>query len=146
MRLLEEIGDKLANVVEGFQSKQSLRDRDRDRYNSRSRDNYRNRSRERRESRDNSRYRDRDRDIGRGRDRSNSRDGRRNKPRSGTGQRYFDKNEYCNYCDKTGHTTHRCHKLENYLKRKGKKIISHEEEDVQELAQAVQDWAQKSKA
>ena len=34
---------------------------------------------------------------------------------------------------------HRCHKLENYLKRKGKKIILPEEEDVQELAQVVQD-------
>ena len=36
-----------------------------------------------------------------------------------------------------GHTTHRCFKLVDYLKRKGKKIILHEEE-VQELAQAVQ--------
>ena len=47
-------------------------------------------------------------------------------------------NEFCNYCDRTGHTTHRCFKLVDYLKRKGKKIILHEEEDVQELAQALQ--------
>ena len=72
-------------------------------------------------------------------DSRHGRGGRRNQQRSGTGQRYFDKNEFCNYCDKTGHTTHRCNKLENYLKRKGKKIILHEEEDVQELAQVVQD-------
>ena len=32
-----------------------------------------------------------------------------------------------------------CHKLENYLKKKGKKIILHEEEDVQELGQVMQD-------
>ena len=30
-------------------------------------------------------------------------------------------------------------RLENYLKRKGKKIVLHEEDDVQEIAQAVQD-------
>ena len=63
---------------------------------------------------------------------------RRKPQRSGTGQRNFDKNGFCNYCDITGHTTHRCFKLVDYLKRKGKKIISHDEEEVQELAQAVQ--------
>ena len=46
-RLLNEIGDRLANVVENFQSKQSLRDRDRDRSHSRGRnslrDDYKNR-------------------------------------------------------------------------------------------------------
>ena len=94
VKQLDKIGDKLANIVEDFQNKQSTRNgrgRDRDRSNSRgrdnsrdyyknrswdrrdNRDNYRNRSRERRDSRDNSR----DRDRGRGRDRSNSRDGRR---------------------------------------------------------------------
>ena len=112
----------------------------RDRSNSRGRDNsrnnYRNRDRDRRDSRDYNRNRSRDdsRDRDRDRGRSNSRDGRRNQHRSGTGQRYFDKNEFCNYCDRTGHTTHRCYRLENYLKRKGKKIILHEEEDVQEIA------------
>ena len=53
----------------------------------------------------------------RGRDRSNSREGRRNQPRSGSGQRYFDRNDFCNYCNSTGHATHRCFRLENYLKR-----------------------------
>ena len=82
---------------------------------------------------------ERTRDRDRGRDRTDSRDERRNHQRSGSGQRYFDKNEFCNYCDRTGHTTHRCFRLENYLRRKGKKIILHEEDDVQEIAQAVQD-------
>ena len=86
-----------------------------------------NRSRDRRDSRDNSR------DRGRGRDRSNSRDGRRNQPRSGSGQRYFDKNDFCNYCNRTGHPTHRCFRLENYLKRKGKRIVLHDDDDVQEI-------------
>ena len=149
VRLLDKIGDKLENVVdvvEDFQRKQSSRDRDRDRSNSRdrdhSRDNYKNRDRDRRDSKDHNRNKSKDNNRDRYRDRSNSRnerDRRRNQQRSGTGQRYFDKNEFCNYCDKAGHTTHRCHKLENYLKKKGKKIILHEEEDVQELAQAVQD-------
>ena len=69
----------------------------------------------------------------------NERDRRKNQQRSGTSQRHFDNNEFCNYCDRAGHTTHRCYKLENYLKRKGKKITLHEEEDVQELAQMMQD-------
>ena len=36
-------------------------------------------------------------------------------------------------------TTHRCFKLENYLKRQGKRIVLHDDDDVQEIAQAVQD-------
>ena len=151
VRLLDKMGDRLANVVdvvEDFQRKQSSRDRDRDRSNSRdrehSRDNYKNRDRDRRDRRDYNKNKSRDnsRDRDRHRDRSNSRnerDRRKNQQRSGTSQRYFDKNEFCNYCDRAGHATHRCHKLENYLKREGKKIILHEKEDVQELAQAVQD-------
>ena len=155
VKQLDKIGDKLGNVVEDFQKKQLLRNsrcRDRDRSNSRhrdnSRDNYRNRSWDRRDNRDNYRNksrdsrdnsRDRDRDRDRGRDRSNSRDGRINQPRSGSSQRYFDRNDFCNYCNKTGHTTHRCFRLENYLKRKGKRIVLHDEDAVQEIAQAVQD-------
>ena len=158
VKQLDKIGDKVANVVEDFQKKQQTRnsrDRDRNRSNSRDRNNsrdnyrnrswdrrdnrdrYRNRSGDRRDSRDNSR--DRDRDIGRGRDRSNSREGRRNQPRSGSGQRYFDRNDFCNYCNRTGHATHRCFRLENYLKKKGKRIVLHDDDDVQEIAQAVQD-------
>ena len=105
IRLLDKIGDKLSSVVHDFQRIQSSRDRDRDRLKSRGRDNlrdnYKNRDRDRRDSRDYNRNRSRDdsrdRDD-RGRDRSNSRDGRRNQQRSGTGQRYFDKNEFRNYC------------------------------------------------
>ena len=87
VKQLDNIGDKLANVVEDFQKKQNSRNsrgRNRDRSNSRSRDNsretyrdnYRNGSRDNyyrnrsRGSRENSR--DRDRGRGRGRDRSNS--------------------------------------------------------------------------
>ena len=150
VKQLDKIGEKLANVVEDFQKKQhsrKSRGRDRDRSNSRSRDNsrdnyrngirdnFRNRSRDRRDSRDNSR----DRDRGRGRDRSNSREGRRNQPRSGSSQRYVDRNDFCNYCNRTGHPTHRCFRLENYLKRKGKRIVLHDDDDVQEIAQPVQD-------
>ena len=93
VKQLDKIGDKLVNVVfQDFQKKQSsTNSRGRDN----SRDNYRNRSRDRRDSRDNGR------DRGRCRDRSNSRDGRRNQQRSGSGQRYVDKNYFCNYCNKT---------------------------------------------
>ena len=135
VKQLDKIGDKLANVVGDFQKEQNSRNsrgRNRDRSKCRRRDNsrdnyrdnyrnggrdnyYRNRSRD---SRDNSG--DRDRYRGRGRDRSNSRE-RRNQPRSGSGQRYFDRNDFCNYCNKTGHSTHNCFRLENYLKIKGKK-------------------------
>ena len=30
------------------------------------------------------------------------REGRRNQQRSGSGQRYFDRNDFCNYCNRTG--------------------------------------------
>ena len=104
--IIDEIGDRLANVV-----KTSSRDRDRDRSPSRSRgrnnlrDNYRNtsRSRDRDDSRDHPTDNYRDRDRGK----HNSRNGRK----SGTGQRNFNNIEFCNYCDITGHTTHRCYKL-----------------------------------
>ena len=46
---------------------------------------------------------------------------RSNQQRSGSGQRYFDKKDFCEYCNRTGHPAHRCFKLENYLKRQGKK-------------------------
>ena len=123
VKQLDKIGDKLTNVVEDFQKKQNIRNgrgRNRNRSNSRSRDNsrenyrdnyrgYRNRSRD---SRDNSR------DRGRGRDRSNSRDRRRSQPRSGSGQRYFDKGEICSFCSRSGHLAHNCFRLEGYLKKK----------------------------
>ena len=152
VRLLDKMGDRLTNVVdvvEDFQRKQSSRNGDRERSNSRdrdySRDNYKNRDKDRRDSRDynrNKRSRDDSRERDRHRDRSNlinERVRRKNQQRSGTSQRHFDSNEFCNYCDRAGHTTHRCYKLENYLKRNGKKITLHEEEDVQELAQVMQD-------
>ena len=141
------IGDKLANVVEDFQKKQNSRNsrgRNRDRSNSRSRensrDNYRNGNRDYYRNRsgdswDNSR--DRDRDRGRERDRSNSRE-RRNQPRSGSGQRYFDRGETCSFCNRSGHLAHNCFRLENYLKRKGKKIVLQDDDDVEEISQAVQ--------
>ena len=144
-RLLDEIGDRLANVVETFESEPSSRDGDRDRSHRRGRNNlrndYKNRNRNRNRDRDGSRdhttgnYRDRDRGKFNSR---YGRSGRRKHQRSGTGQRNFDRNEFCNYYDTTGHATHRCFKLVDYLKRKGKKIILHEEEEVQKLAQAVQ--------
>ena len=143
-----KIGDKMANVVEDFQKKQSSRSsRNRDRSNTRdrndSRDRYRNNNRSRNRSRDRSRYRSRDRrdsrNNSRHRGRSNSRESRNNQQRSGSGQRYFDKKDFCDYCNRTGHPTHRCFKLENYLKRQGKRIVLHDDDDVQEIAQAVQD-------
>ena len=147
-RLLDEIGDRLANVVENFEIEPSSRDRNRDRSHSRGRnnlkDNYRDRSRDR--DRDDSRDHSTDNYMDRDRGKSNSnfgRGGRRKHQRSGTSQRNFDKNGFCNYCDITGHTTHRCFKLVDYLKRKGKKIISYEAEEVQELAQAVQNLSLK---
>ena len=98
MRQLDKIGDRIANVVEDFQRKQSSRD---------SRDRYRDRSNSR--DRDNSgdSYRNRSRDRGR----SNSREGRNNRQRSGSGQRYYDKKDFCDYCNRTGHSTHECFKL-----------------------------------
>ena len=38
----------------------------------------------------------------------NSRERRRNQPRSGSGQRYFDRHDFCNFCNRTGHSTHNC--------------------------------------
>ena len=144
-RLLDEIGNRLANVVDDFESEYSSRDRDRNRSHSRGRNNlredYKNRNRNRDRDMDDSRDHSTDNYKDRDRCRSNSRygrSGRRKHQRSGTGQRTFDRNEFCNYCDITGHTTHRCFKLVDYLKRKDKKIILHEKEEVQELAQAVQ--------
>ena len=121
-----KIGDRIANVVEDFQRKQSSRD---------SRDRYRDRSNSR--DRDNSgdSYRNRSRDRGR----SNSREGRNNRQRSGSGQRYYDKKDFCDYCNRTGHSTHECFKLENYLKKQGKRIVLHDNDDIQDIAQAVQD-------
>ena len=126
VRLLDKIGDRIANVVEDFQRKQSSRNsrnRYRDRSNSRDRDNsgdsYRNRSRDR--------------------GRSNSRENRNNQQRSGSGQRYFDKKDFCDYCNRTGHSTHECFKLENYFRKQGKRIVLHDNDDIQDIAQAVQD-------
>ena len=62
-----------------------------------------------------------------------------NQQRSGSGQRYFDRKDFCEYCNRTGHPAHRCFKLENYLKRQGKRIVLHDDDDVQDIAQAVQD-------
>ena len=121
-RLLDEIGDRLANVVDDFQSEHSSRDRDRNRSQSKGRNRLRddcknrNRDRDRDDGRDHSIDNYRDRDRGRSNIR-NRRSERRKHQRSGTGQRYFDRNEFCNYCDRTGHTTHRCFKPVDYLKR-----------------------------
>ena len=143
IKQLDKIGDKLANVVEDFQKKQSSRSsRNRDRSNSRerndSRDRYRNNNRSRNRSRDRSRDRRNSRNNSRDRGRSNSRESRNNQQRSGSGQRYFNKKDFCDYCNRTGHPTHRCFKLENYLKRQGKRIVLHDD-DVQEIAQVTQD-------
>ena len=81
------------------------------------------------ESRDGRDNRNNSRDRGR----SNSREGRSNQQRSGSGQRYFDKKDFCEYCNRTGHPAHRCFKLENYLKRQGKRIVLHGDDDVQEI-------------
>ena len=115
-------------------SRDKSRENYRDSYRNGGRDYYRNRSRD---SRDNSR--DRDRDRGRGRYRSISRERRRNQPRSGSGQRYFDRGETCSFCNRSGHLSHNCFRLENYLKRKGKKIVlQDDDDDVEEISQAVQ--------
>ena len=146
IKQLDKIGDRLANVVEDFQKKQSSRNsrnRDRDRSNSRDkndpRDRYRNNNRSRNRSRDRSRDRRDSKNNSRDRGRSTSRESRNNQQKSGSGQRYFDRKDFCVYCNRTGHPTHRCFKLENYLKRQGKKIVLHDDDDVQEIAQAVQD-------
>ena len=141
MKQLDKIGDKLANVVEDFQKKQSSRNRDRSNSRDRddSRDRYRNKNRGRNRSRDRSRDRRDSRNNSRDRGRSNSRENRNNQQRSGSGQRYFDKKDFCEYCNRTGHPAHRCFKLENYLKRQGKRIVLHDDDDVQDIVQAVQD-------
>ena len=144
--IINEIGDRLANIVDVVETSSRYRDRDRDRDRTPSRgrnslrDKYRNRSgsRDRYDSRNN--YRDRDRNKPSSR---NERNGRRKHQRSRTGQRDFDNTEFCNYCDIAGHTTHRCYKLTDYLGKNGKKIISHNEEEVQELVQAVQSLTSK---
>ena len=126
IKLLDNIGDRLADVVEDFQQKQSSRNSKpggRDRSNSRDRDN----------SRDS--YRNNSRDRGR----SNSRENRNNQQRSGSGQRYYDRKDICNYCNRTGHPTNECFKLENYLNKQGKRIVLHDNDDIQDIAQAVQD-------
>ena len=51
----------------------------------------------------------------------------------------LNKKDFCEYCNRTGHPAHRCFKLENYLKRQGKRIVLHDDDDVQDIAQAVQD-------
>ena len=131
MRLLDKIGGRITNVVEDFQKKQSSRN---------SRDRYRIRSNSR--DRDNSgdSYRNRSRDRGR----SHSRENRNNQQRfriqsTGSGQRYYDREDICDYCNRTGHSTHECFKLENYLKKQGKRIVLHDSDDLQDIAQAVQD-------
>ena len=49
-----------------------------------------------------------------------------------------------NIVNRTGHPAHRCFKLENYLKRQGKRIVLHDDDDVQDIAQAVQDFEHKN--
>ena len=114
-RLLDEIGDRLADVVESFESEHSSRNRNRDRSHSRDRNNLKDDYRDRDRDHSTNNYRDRDRGKSNSR---NGRSGRRKHQRSGTSQRDFDRNEFCNYCDITGHTTHRCFKLVDYLKEK----------------------------
>ena len=123
VKLLDKLGDKLENVidvVEDFQRKQASRNGNKEISNSRDRDysreNYKNRDKDRKNSRDYNRNRSRDdsRERDRHRGRSNlitERHRRKKQQRSGTGQRHFDNNEFCNYCDRAGHTTHRCYKL-----------------------------------
>ena len=100
-----------------------------------SRDRYRNNNRSRNRSRGRSRHRSRDRrdsrNNSRDRGRSNSRESRNNQQRFGSGQRYFDKKDFCDYCKRTGHPIHRCFKLEYYLKKQGKRIVLHDDYDIQ---------------
>ena len=120
IKQLDKIGGKLANIVEDFQKKQSSgksRNRERDRSNSRHRNNLKDSYR-------NNRGRDRSRD--RSRDRRDSRNNSRDRGRSGSGQRYYDRKDFCDYCNGIGHPTHRCFKHENYLKKQGKKIVLHD--------------------
>ena len=126
MRQLDKIGDRIANVVEDFQRKQSSRN---------SRDRYRDRSNSRNRNNSGNSYRNRSRDRGR----LNSRENRNNQQRSGSGQRCYDGEDICDYCNRTGHSTHECFKLENYLRKQGKRIVLHDNDDIQDIAQAVQD-------
>ena len=64
---------------------------------------------------------------------------KRTQVNTGSDQRYYDRKKFCDYCNRTGHPTHRCFKLENYLKKQGKRIVLPDGDDVQEIAQAVQD-------
>ena len=76
---------------------------------------------------------------GRGRDRSYSRERRRNQPSSGSGQRYFDRDETCSFCNRSGHLVFQSEAAVGYLKRKGKKIVlQDDDDDVEEISQAVQ--------
>ena len=131
MRQLDNIGDRIANVVEDFQREQSSRD---------SRNRYRDRSNSRDRDKSGDSYRNRSRDRGR----SNSREGRNNRQRSGSGQRYFDKKDFSDYCIRTGHSTHECFKLENYLKKQGKRIVLHDNDDLQDIAQLYKILIQRS--
>ena len=126
MRLLDKIGDRIPNVVEDFQKKQSSR-------------NSRNRYRDRSNSRDRDNSEDSNRNRSRDRGRSNSRENRNNQQRLGSSQRYYDREDICDYCNRNGHSTHECFKLENYLRKQGKRIVLHDNNDIQDIAQAIQD-------
>ena len=126
IKLLDKIGDRLADVVEDFQQKQSSR-------------NSRNRERDRSSSRDRDNSRDSYRNNSTDRERSNSRENRNNQQKSGSGQRYYDRKDICDYCNRTGHPIQECFKLENFLKKQGKRKVLHDNDDIQDIAQAVQD-------
>ena len=44
-----------------------------------------------------------------------------NQQRSGSSQRYYDREDIFDYCNRNGHSTCECFKLENYLRKQGKK-------------------------
>ena len=90
LKQLQEIGTELDHLTESS-GRNNLRDDNRNR--SRSRDRY--------DSRDHpiNNYRDRDRGKSNSR---NERNGRRKQQRSGPGQRNFDNNEFCNFCNIAG--------------------------------------------
>ena len=117
MRLLDKIGDRLANVVEDFQKKQSSR---------------------------NSRNRHRDRgieitqEIVTGIEVEIEEDQTQGRIET-TNKDQVQVKDICDYCNRTGHSTHECFKLENYLKKQGKRIVLHDNDDLQDIAQAVQD-------
>ena len=108
IRLLDKIGGTLANVVdivEDFQRKQSSRDRDRDRSNSREETTQETITRIEIKIEGTVEI---EIEIGLTQEIQEMEEELKHK--SVTGQRYFDKNEFCNYCNTTGHATHRCHK------------------------------------